>query len=532
MDAIIISDYDVKSLSGSGPLRLNLDGMTADIQVVLNYLKHGGRVVPPVEGQGTMTWSASMKLNGIFLYSYLTTKGYQVGLIDNFAAEREQFQQMLAMGPRAVIISTTFICAKTDLCKLVAGIREMAPDIFIIVGGMFVYLSDLIFKRSQEPLYNTEAVKSDSLFFNIGDPDIDLYIISLRGESILAEAMKRLGARQPLDDLPNTARKIGEQYVFTPRVDDITGTDPPAINWSVLPERVFASGVVPMQASTGCPYQCAFCNFTKDRRMISVKPLDDIVAELKAVEKRGARYVCFVDDNFRLGRSDLEEVCRRFVDEKISIQWMSFIRTETLKNVDLKLLREAGCSELRFGLESGDRKILENMRKKSDPDHARETIRRLLEAGINCTCYFIIGYPGETDETAKRTISYIQSLEYPEAEGLFSWSMYPFILAPMSPIFEPQEREAYALQGYSYDWKHKTMDTTRALQHLTEAFFTISNSSPVYRGDNLEYLSALTKNKRQAFVRERHALSKLALNKSLTSEHAFESFSRILSMGK
>jgi len=99
----------------------------------------------------------------------------------------------------------------------------------------------------------------------------------------------------------------------------------------------------------------------------------------------------------------------------------------------------------------------------------------------------------------------------------------------MSPIFELREREAYDLQGYSYDWKHKTMDTNRALQHLTEAFFTLSNSSPVYRGDNLEYLRVLTKDKRQAFVRERHEMSKLALNKSLTSEHVLQSFSRILS---
>jgi hypothetical protein len=107
MDAIIIADYDVSSFSGSSPLRLTLDGMTANIQVVLNYLKHHGQIVPPIAGHGEMAWSSTLKLNGIFLYSYLTASGYQVELIDNYATEKEKFRRLIEQGPRAVIISTT-----------------------------------------------------------------------------------------------------------------------------------------------------------------------------------------------------------------------------------------------------------------------------------------------------------------------------------------------------------------------------------------------------------------------------------------
>ena len=72
-----------------------------------------------------------------------------------------------------------------------------------------------------------------------------------------------------------------------------------------------------MQASTGCPFHCSFCNFTKDRRLTWIKSVDRMVAEMKAVKKRGARYVWFVDDNFRLGKENLEAVCRRFIDERL-----------------------------------------------------------------------------------------------------------------------------------------------------------------------------------------------------------------------
>jgi hypothetical protein len=56
LDAIIIADFGQDSLSGSNPLKLELDGRTADIQVVLNYLEHQGEVVLPIEGDGIMSW--------------------------------------------------------------------------------------------------------------------------------------------------------------------------------------------------------------------------------------------------------------------------------------------------------------------------------------------------------------------------------------------------------------------------------------------------------------------------------------------
>jgi len=148
LDAIIISDYGQASLSSSSPLRLNLDGRSADIQVVQNYLEHQGHVVPPVEGDGLMSWASAPKLNGIFLFSYLTKNNFEVEIIDNYANERDAFIELLKENPKAVIISTTFIYRKKDLYRLVEDIRSLAPEIYIIAGGQFVYISSLILKRS------------------------------------------------------------------------------------------------------------------------------------------------------------------------------------------------------------------------------------------------------------------------------------------------------------------------------------------------------------------------------------------------
>jgi anaerobic magnesium-protoporphyrin IX monomethyl ester cyclase len=533
LDAIIIADSGEDSLSGTNPLRLRLDGRTAFIQVILNYLENEGKVVPPINGDETLSWSSAPKLNGIHLLSYLTRNNFYVELIDRYYNEKDSFSRLLQQNPRVIVISTTFIYSKQALKKLVDDIRSQAPDVFIVAGGPFIYLSYLMRQRSFEGNYETEPAKDDFLFLNVNDePRVDLYIISLRGEQILCEALERIRENQPIDNIHNSARLLGNTYSVTDRVDDITNAEKFVIDWESLPDRIFQSGVVPMQASNGCPYQCAFCNFTKDRRLLFIKPIDELIADLKAVSQRGIRYVWFADDNFRLGRGDLTSICQRVADEDLPIQWMSFIRASTLRNVDGELLRRSGCIEAQLGLESAHPQILRNMNKKANPRLYHDVVRKLLGAGISCSCYFIFGFPGETEETALRTREFIKSIEFPELEGSLTWSMFPFILSPMSPIYEFDMREMYGLTGYMQNWKHETMDSTQPLKQIKKAFLELENSGPISRGDNLDMFFSLTPQQRKRFVALRHKLSKLGIKSQLKKHDIIESFTTVLPLDK
>ena len=529
LDAIIISESGKEGSTGIIPERLLLDGKPCSIQVVLNYLKHGGRVVKPVDGDGMMSWWSAPKLNGIYLDSYLTKQGFNVRLINKYFKERDYFCDLLKQGPRAVIISSTFIRGKHSLREIADDIRNLAPDIFIIAGGSFVYLSYLVFRRSHEKGYISDSDKDDLLFFNTDEPSVDFYIASLLGEPILCEALKRIKQNRPLNDLPNSAQYIGNEYSFTARIDDIPNAGDMSVDWNILPDSIFKSGVIPLQTSKGCPYKCAFCNFTRDRRLMIIKPVDRLVHEMKDISGRGASYVWFVDDNFRHGRTDLNSVCRSFIDNGIDLKWMTMVRADTLKHVDAELLRESGCIEVQLGLESADPDILRNMNKKAGPELYRDVVREMLGAGINCSCYFIFGFPGETDETVLRTQEFIKDVEHPELEGTLSWSLFPFSLYPMSPIYEVEERKKYGLTGYLRDWKHSTMDSTRAMEHVRETFFELDNSCPTYRGDNLNILLNLTPHQRKSFLVSRHRLSKAALNRKIEKDEIIAFFSKALS---
>jgi len=496
LDAILIADSGEDSLSGTNPLRLGLDGRTAFIQVVLNYLENQAQVVPPIDGDGTMSWSSAPKLNGIFLLSYVTKHNFNVELIDRYYDERDHFSSLLQQTPRVAIISTTFVYSKQALRSLVNDIRSQAPDIFIIVGGPFIYLSYLMLQRSHEEHYETEP--------------------------------ERIRENRSLDTLPNSARLVGKAYSFTNRVDDISNAGDIVVDWQSLPDKIFQTGVVTMQASNGCPYRCAFCNFTKDRRLMFMKPIDQLVSELKAVSGRGVRYVWFSDDNFRLGKGDLTSICQRLADEDLPVQWMSFIRASTLRNVDGGLLRRSGCIEVQLGLESADPQVLHNMNKKASTQLYHDVVRKVLAAGVNCSCYFIFGFPGETDETALRTREFIRSIEFPELEGILTWSMFPFILSPMSPIYEFEMRKKYGLTGYMQNWKHDTMDSSQPLEQIKKAFLELENSGPISRGDNLDIFFSLTPHQRKKFIALRHKLSKLGLKSQLKKHHIIESFTKLL----
>jgi len=528
LDAIIIADSGVDTLSGTNPLKLHIEGRVGAVQTIANYIRNNGRISDPVSGDRQFSWASAPKLNGLYLYSYLRRKNLQVELIHNYRDEKERFTEHLAGKPKAVIISTTFIFFKKNLRELVADIRSLAPEIYIIAGGAFVYYSYLLLERFRQGNYEAEPAAKDFLFLRTdNEPEIDLYIVSPRGEESLCRAIDQLLNGLPLKSLENSAYLEGSSFVFGPR-NDAVDDRPMHIEWDSLPQDMFRNGVMPLQASNGCPYDCSFCNFTKDRRLTFVKPLEQLIFELQSVERRGIRYVWFVDDNFRMGRGDLDEVCRQFIAHDIGVRWMCFIRASTLKNADMKLLSRAGCIEVQIGLESGDPQILQNMNKQADPAMYTEVIGRLMRHGINVSCYFISGFPGETEETAAVTRKFIRSIENPDAQGSLSWSIYPFLLTPLSPIYEPEMRRKYGLRGYLNNWQHNTMDFGQAKKLVVRAFFELENSGPIYREDNLDLLAQMPAGRKKDFFRLRHSLAKKAMREQLKPEDIIRTFTDIV----
>ena len=527
LDAVIIADVGSNTYSGSNPLKLHLDDHIADIQTVLDYVANEGRLAPPIAGDGVMSWASAHKLNGIYLWSYLSANGFDVAVINSYYEQPEEVKRLFAQNPAVIIISTTFIYGKPALKQLVGDLRRMAPEAFIIAGGPFIHFSYLLSQRAKEPGYLSP--EANEVFFFLEDEEesgVDLFVISPHGEDILCHALKQIRQSGKVADLPNTAHRESGGYRFGVQTESLPCNHP--IDWQALPAAFFTSGVVPMQASSGCPYHCAFCNFVRDRKQATVKPLEAMIAEMKAAAARGARYVWFVDDNFRLGKRDLTAVCERLIQEDLGLKWMTFIRAGTVDETDIDLLRRAGCIEVQLGLESADAQVLRNMNKQAVPELYHRVLAKLLDGGINCSCYLIFGFPGETDESAMRTIDFMRRHDAAQAQGALNWSIFPFLLAPLSPVYEPATRSEYGLTGFMKRWRHNWMDSDRAMHYALKAFLALENSGPIYRGDNQDLLQRLSTLQRSRFRTARQVLSKKAMGGPLPSDEILKAFKQAL----
>jgi p-methyltransferase len=528
LNGIIIASDDLSTYAHSSAYRLKCGNQLATIQLVKELVDstYPSNSSAPTS-QKKLNWQHAPKLNGIALYSYLNTRGINCEIIDCFASEKPRFQELLQRQPDFIIISTTFIPLKAVFMQLVAQVRKAAGPIPIIAGGPFIYASYLLHQRKGDPDYDTDSPAQDFLFLNdTPAPAIDYFIISGQGLRTLHALVKGIMRGEPVGAMPNIAYYRHQELVINPIAEE--PFEKIAIDWRNLPQHVYSNGVLNIQASNGCPYNCRYCNFVKDPRATFVRPIDAVVDDMVQLQKKGIKYVRFVDDNFRLGKPDLKKVCDKFIEAGIAMKWMSFIRIDTLIGFDMHLLKKSGCVEVQLGLESAHPGMLEKMDKRVNADHYYPVIRNLMRHGINVSATFIIGFPGETPETAKTTIDFIKSIDFEDAPGYFSWSLFSFAIIPLSPIYPENQRAESNLRGYFFKWRHDSMDTATARSIIDKAYHEIDRSSPTFTGDNLDLLNGLPPDKRRGFLLTRHRLSKLATEKALKPEDLVSAFSACL----
>jgi len=509
LDVLLIPQSTVTSLSLSNPMRLTDNNQVVTVQKARQLCFPDQS---PAETDAS-SWESCPTLNEAVLESMLLAAGFRCESIRDTAAEQDALHAALLRNPAVVCISTTFICSKSHLEKLIAKIRGINSTAVIVVGGPLVTLSYNIFRMVDidpdimKRIVSTYLFADDTVF-----ADAYVYDPVYRGEEKLLQITQAILDGMPLEDIDGVICRRGGVFFFN--VTDVVPAyrTPPQIDWRLLPQAYFSTGVIPLQASVGCPYACNFCNFPKNARTAGVKSDEDIVDELVHIHGRGARFAWFVDDNFRLGMKDLDRFLAGLVQRNPGVQWMSLMRADLLMNTDLNLLRESGCREVCLGLESADNQILKNMNKKASAEMYADVVARLLDSGINCSVYFIIGFPGETVDSVDRTLTFLQAMEQRQTKAHLFWSIFPFMLMPGSPVFSPAFRGRFALEGALSRWKHATMDSETAHNHTLRLFGELKESGPVYRGDDLDLLDRLGFDRCREFYTIRQFLARKALH--------------------
>lgn len=169
--------------------------------------------------------------------------------------------------------------------------------------------------------------------------------------------------------------------------------------------REYGYTVTSMITSRGCPHTCGFCSKPVFGGVVKVRSAGNVVDELSEIADRGYDRVWMGDDCFTYDTQRTIDICQGIINRGLDLRWECLSRVDGVTPDVLDAMRDAGCARLFFGLESGDDRILKAMRKQATFAEGRAAIELAGNHGLKTGAFFILGYPGETNESLARTVN-------------------------------------------------------------------------------------------------------------------------------
>lgn len=226
---------------------------------------------------------------------------------------------------------------------------------------------------------------------------------------------------KPLSELPGVSYWKGDSICHNPEGGYIENLDSlPWVTKVYKRDLDFRRYNVPFllnpflsfYTSRGCPALCTFCLWpqTHSGHRWRLRSADDVANEVRyALENfPGLKEIFFDDDTFNYQKARTIELCKKL--KPLNFTWSCTSRVTTDYET-LKAMREAGCRLMIVGYESGDQQILKNIKKGATLDMAERFTRNAHSLGLTIHADFIVGLPGETRESIRRTIDFAKRLD-------------------------------------------------------------------------------------------------------------------------
>ncbi|MFA4955737.1 MAG: radical SAM protein [Candidatus Methanoperedens sp.] len=303
-----------------------------------------------------------------------------------------------------------------ESAKIAEQVKSKQPEIIIIIGG--AHLTAL----------PEETMKKYTAF--------DFGIVG-EGEVTIIELLDEIESNnRRYNQINGLIYRDNDQLIITPARERIKDLDIlPLPDWSLLPDIVKTYSPPPhvvdvypsigFNSSRGCPGKCIFCAnsvFRNKLSYLSAKRLFEIISRLH--NEYGMKEIWLGEDNFLMSKKRLREFCDLLIKSNLKVTFVCSGRIDAIKDIEeLKLMKKAGCRQIWYGIESGDNRILENLKKNITVEDVKKVVGWTHEAGIESCGYFILGSPGETEETLKKTLRLALELDLKAAHASY---MIPF----------------------------------------------------------------------------------------------------------
>ncbi len=347
--------------------------------------------------QTKSSWAALwMPLSLCYISAVLRENGHQVKLIDAIA-EKLNTKKLAGISesfnPELIILNTAIPSIEGDMdCASI--LKKRLPCVKIAIVGMFptIYERECLIRFSQidyavmdEPEWVTSRL-TDVIVGNRSPGSVKGLIYRSSNEVIVNER-QNLAENNP-DDLPFPARDLLNNNTYR------------------LPTngKKFTLLCIARGCSANCIYCVANIYYGKKFRKRSV---ENIIREIEhCINEFNITNFLFWGESFTTDMKYGEEICDEILKRGLKISWSTTSRVDTLNQTLLNKMKRAGCILLGLGIESYEQNVLNMARKGITTDQIDKAVLMTREAGLNTMGHFMFGLPGDTKESALKSIRF------------------------------------------------------------------------------------------------------------------------------
>lgn len=355
-------------------------------------------------GSADMCAKAWPPLGMLYIAGVLKKEGIDVSLLDQTAKgfSHEQTLRWVKKEDPSILGFSVLQPAATEAPKIAELVKEWNPNVTIVMGNYHSTFNDSRILRKY--------------------PCVDVIV---RGEGEytsleLAKCLEKGGELRKVDGI--TFRHNGE-IVSTPDrplikdIDELPFPDRRLMNTEytsiIFGVKVATKKFTTFLSSRGCSFNCAFCGCRKFVGGVwRPRSVENIMSELQMLRSEGYEEILLVDDNFTLNRKRVKKLCEKIRKEELGIRWFCDSRVDNCEYDMLRHMVKAGCSNLYFGIESANQRILDYYNKGITPEESVNAVRKARKAGVDVIVgSFIVGAPDETRSEVKNTLKFVQKLD-------------------------------------------------------------------------------------------------------------------------
>jgi len=346
-----------------------------------------------------------------FSSALLKAEGIDVKLLDaNALRIRPEATGGHALGYDMVFVSTSSyerwecphlnIQSVIETCK---SVRKSNPEALIILEGSH---------GTVRPLEMLELTGADGAV--VGEPELTVRDAAtaadwhdVDGVAYLADGKLKV----------NPIRKMVE-------LDDL-----PVPDFSQLPMNnyffeMLGANFAVLETSRGCPYNCFYCLKVMFGRY-RAKSLENVKREiLYCVRELKVKRINFLDLEFTINRPLVEGLCDWLIEENMNIEWGCQTRLDKVDEQLLRKMKKAGCRIIMYGVESASPRIIDMIGKNITLNDYKTGIEATKRAGITSVCFFMFGFPSETDDERESTVKFALDAN-PDYASFFVCRPYP-----------------------------------------------------------------------------------------------------------